>query len=95
MLCVKDAAQASKVFTMHNTLCNVPNMPKAIEPKAQTFISIDDAAAELDVTRRFLESRIADGELRVFKPSARLVRIKRTDLENWIERFTKNSAAVS
>ena len=52
------------------------------------FLTLAEAAEEIGCTRRFLESRIEDGELRVFKPSTRLVRIRRTELEKWIERYS-------
>lgn len=62
-------------------------------PAPKQYLSIDEAADELGVTRRFLETRINDGELAVFKPSARLVRIRRVDLEKWVEQFTVTKSA--
>jgi excisionase family DNA binding protein len=58
----------------------------------RAFLSLDDAAEELGCTRRFLERRIEDGELSVFRPSARLVRIQRRELNRWIEVFTVRPA---
>lgn len=52
------------------------------------FVSIDQAADEIGCTRRFIERRIEDGELAVFRPSSRLVRIKRAELDRWVESFT-------
>lgn len=52
------------------------------------YLSLGEAAAEIGCTRRFLERRIADGELRVFRPSARLVRIARRELDRWVEFFS-------
>ncbi len=52
------------------------------------FLTLAEAAEEIGCTRRFLERRIEDGELRVFRPSTRLVRIRRTELEKWIERYS-------
>ncbi|MGH7996061.1 MAG: hypothetical protein ACREFX_06900 [Opitutaceae bacterium] len=43
---------------------------------------------EIGCTRRFLERRIQDGELRVFRPSSRLVRIAREDLNHWVAEFS-------
>jgi excisionase family DNA binding protein len=59
--------------------------PHTTKPR---FVTLDDAADELGCTRRFLESRIEDGELSIFRPSARLVRIDRAELDRWIEAFT-------
>ncbi len=52
------------------------------------FLTLAEAAEEIGCTRRFLERRIEDGELRVFRPSTRLIRIRRTELEKWIERYS-------
>ncbi len=42
----------------------------------------------LGCTRRFLETRIADGEIKVFRPSKRLVRIRTTEFERFIESYS-------
>jgi excisionase family DNA binding protein len=52
------------------------------------FLTLAEAAEEIGCTRRFLETRIEDGELRVFRPSTRLVRVRRAELERWIERYS-------
>jgi excisionase family DNA binding protein len=52
------------------------------------FLTLAEAAEEIGCTRRFLETRIEDGELKVFRPSTRLVRIRRTELEKWIEWYS-------
>ena len=52
------------------------------------FLTLAEAAEEIGCTRRFLETRIEDGEPRVFKPSTRLVRVRRAELEKWIERYS-------
>ena len=58
------------------------------------FLTLAEGADEIGCTRRFLETRIADGELSVFRPSKRLVRIKRTEFERWVEAYsTKGGAA--
>jgi excisionase family DNA binding protein len=61
--------------------------PAADSPQ---FLTIDQVAQEIGCTRRFLETRIKDGELRVFRPSARLVRIRRDELERWIEAYSSS-----
>ncbi len=57
-------------------------------PDLRPFLTLAEAAEELGCTRRFLEGRIEDGELKIFKPSTRLIRIRRTELEKWIERYS-------
>lgn len=57
------------------------------------FLSIEQACRELGVSRRFLEGRIADRELKTFKPSARMVRIRRSELERWIELHSSERVA--
>ena len=52
------------------------------------FLTLGEAAEEIGATRRFLEKRIEDGELATFKPSARLIRIKRSEFDRWVESFT-------
>ena len=56
-----------------------------------TFLSLNEAAAILDCSRRFLEMRIEDGELNVFRPSKRLVRIKRSELDRWVESYSEKT----
>ena len=55
---------------------------------AREFLTLAEVAEEIGCTRRFLETRIEDGELKAFKPSARLVRIRRSELERWIEQYS-------
>jgi len=62
---------------------------------ARSFLSLNEAAAMLDCSRRFLEIRIEDGELRVFRPSKRLVRIKRTELERWVESYSAKAGGLT
>lgn len=53
-----------------------------------TFLTLNKAASTLGCTRRFLEKRIDDGEIAVFRPSSRLIRIHRAEWERWIASFT-------
>ncbi len=46
------------------------------------FLTVAEAANELAVTERFIRKLIADGDLRAVKVGARVVRIRRTDLED-------------
>jgi len=52
------------------------------------FLTLQEAAGELGCTRRFLEERIEDGEIRVFKPSTHFVRISRDEWNRWIEFYS-------
>jgi len=62
-------------------------------PFGSAFLTLDEAAREIGCTRRFIETRIADGELKKFSPSKRLVRIRRSELERWIEAYSTQGAA--
>lgn len=46
------------------------------------FLTVAEAADELAVTERFIRKLIAEGELRAVKVGARVVRIRRSDLED-------------
>ncbi|GIG29673.1 helix-turn-helix domain-containing protein [Cellulomonas marina] len=46
------------------------------------FLTVAEAADELAVTERFIRKLIADGDLRAVKVGARVVRIRRADLED-------------
>jgi excisionase family DNA binding protein len=47
--------------------------------------TLAETAEEIGCTKRFLETRIRDGELKVFRPSVRLVRMHGAELKKWIE----------
>jgi excisionase family DNA binding protein len=59
------------------------------------FLSLNEAAAMLHCSRRFLEIRIEDGELKVFRPSKRLVRIKRSELDRWVESYSAKTGVLT
>ena len=46
------------------------------------FLSVTQAADELAVTERFIRKLIADGQLRAVKVGTRVIRIRRTDLDD-------------
>ena len=46
------------------------------------------------VTTSALVTRIADGELSVFRPSKRLVRIQRSEFNRWVESFTSRKGGA-
>jgi excisionase family DNA binding protein len=67
-----------------------------IKPATErAFISLPEAAQQIGCTRRFLESRIADGEIKVFRPSTRLVRIARPELARWVESYSHGGVATA
>ena len=53
----------------------------ATDPRSP-FLTVAQAADELAVTERFIRKLIADGQLRAVKIGARVVRIRRTDLDD-------------
>jgi excisionase family DNA binding protein len=68
---------------------NTTTQPQATE---RAFISLQEAAQEIGCTRRFLERRIEDGEFAVFRPSRRLVRVARGELNRWVESYSHGRA---
>ena len=62
--------------------------PKFSALRDGKFLSLKNAARELSCTRRFLERRIECGELAVFRPSRKLVRVSREELDRWIESYS-------
>ena len=50
--------------------------------RERPFLTVAEAADELAVTERFIRKLIADGDLRAVKVGARVVRIRRADLED-------------
>ena len=70
---------------------NLPAFPHA--EGVRTFMTVAEAAGRLGCTRRFLELRIADGELKIVRLSRRLVRIRVSDFDAWIESLSTKGAA--
>jgi len=66
-------------------------MKDAIQPAAtaaiegRQILSLNQAAELLGCSRRFLELEAARGKLTVLRPSARLIRIRRTDLDRYLD----------
>lgn len=50
--------------------------------RERPFLTVAEAADELAVTERFIRKLIAGGDLRAVKVGARVVRIRRSDLED-------------
>lgn len=61
--------------------------PKKSAPE-RAFLTVPEAAAYIGSSARFLETRIEVGEIKVFRPSRRFVRISKAELERWIEEFS-------
>ena len=54
----------------------------ATDPNRSPFLTVARAADELAVTERFIRKLIADGQLRAVKVGTRVVRIRRSDLDD-------------
>ena len=54
----------------------------ATDPTRSPFLTVARAADELAVTERFIRRLIAEGELRAVKVGSRVVRIRRSDLDD-------------
>jgi excisionase family DNA binding protein len=54
--------------------------------KETTAMRLGEAAARLGVSRRFIERQIKDGRISVIRLSPRCVRIRPSDLANYLER---------
>ena len=53
-------------------------------PSRAPYLTVAQAADELAVTDRFIRKLIADGQLRAVKVGDRVLRIRRTDLEDFL-----------
>ena len=71
------------------------NLTMPSDRSSAAFLSLNEAAAMLHCSRRFLEIRIEDGELKVFRPSKRLVRIKRSELDRWVESYSVKTGVLT
>jgi excisionase family DNA binding protein len=49
------------------------------------LLTLSQAASYIQATRRYLERQIRAGRLRALKPTGKLVRIRRADLEKFLE----------
>lgn len=66
----------------------VNNTTEPKQASERAYLSLREAAQEICATRRFIEKRIEDGEITVFRPSRRLVRVSRIELNRWIESYS-------
>ena len=73
---------------MSRHTASTQNPPIPDNRSSGAFLSLNEAAALIDCSRRFLEIRIEDGELKIFRPSKRLVRIKRSELDRWVDSYS-------
>ncbi len=53
-------------------------------PSRAPYLTVAQAADELAVTDRFIRKLIAEGQLRAVKVGDRVLRIRRTDLEDFL-----------
>jgi len=65
-------------------------MTKSDKPHAEAVTHLvlytkEQAAAYLQVTPRYINRQVALGKLRAFKPSAKIFRVRRSDLDSFIE----------
>ncbi len=63
-------------------------------PAGAKLLTLDEVARELKVSRRFLEVQAARGRLRRVRLSARCIRIRRADLNAYID-SSSNPAACN
>jgi len=49
------------------------------------LLTVEDACAYLQCTRRYLERMVKGGRLRALKPSGKLVRFRQADLDAFLE----------
>lgn len=58
---------------------------ESVSSNSATILTKKEAAAYLKVSTRYLEREIRSGRLRAFKPTTKLVRFKRKDLDSFLE----------
>jgi excisionase family DNA binding protein len=61
------------------------NHDPSVEAVNSTILTKPEAAAFIRCTTRYLERQIRAGRLRALKPTGKLVRIRRNDLEAFLE----------
>jgi excisionase family DNA binding protein len=69
--------------------------PKTAPASKRGFLTLDEAAEIIGCTRRFIEQRIEDGEIAKFQPSGRLIRIRVSEFDRWVESFTTRKAGAA
>ena len=57
-----------------------------VDPEVIEALQLADVARKLSCSRRFLEKQVAAGRLRVVRLSSRCVRVRPTDLADYLER---------
>ena len=92
------ASETSEHIASSEKMINCLDIPNSIlhTNKPKEFLTLQEVSNEIGCTRRFIEKRIDDGEIATFKPSKRMVRIERREVDRWIEFYTyKKSGVVS
>ena len=77
-----------KTYGPHTTVPVTNDINQFLAHRDGKFLSLKNAARELSCTRRFLERRIEAGELAVFRPSRKLVRVSREELYRWVASYS-------
>lgn len=63
----------------------IPNSTQKAAPRnSRELLTIPEVAAELGSSRRFIEQEANRGRIRVIRLSARLVRVRRDDLDKYL-----------
>jgi excisionase family DNA binding protein len=74
------------MFRSYKTASRRPNTVHVSETWSnQTLLTLGQAAQYVICTPRYLQKQIRAGRLRALKPTGKLVRIRRSDLEKFLE----------
>ena len=75
--------------TMTKPFPDVPGIPQSAHASLawgnQPILTLKQAAQYAICTPRYLQNQIRLGKLKALKPSGKLLRIRRSDLENFLE----------
>lgn len=62
-----------------------------IEKDPKQFLTPKEVAEEVGCSRRYIDQCITEGLIKVFRPSNRIVRIRRSEMERWVEEFSSGN----
>lgn len=79
---------------MHHPLLNeivhklnyVTTIIEEIKKEAHPYLSLDDAAGYLCISKSTLYKHTSDGIIPFYKPNGKLILFSKTDLDQWIEK---------
>jgi excisionase family DNA binding protein len=66
---------------------------RQVKPNLADLTDVKTIAAELRVTRRFIENLIASGDLPAYRIGKRMLRVRRSDVEALLQRVPTRGAA--